>query len=290
MALTKKKKLAVGLLALVAVGAMAGVAAASSGRKGAPDDDDDDDDDDSPSVLAPPSADQGIDLDALPPQPGADDDDDDDDPRSDVQSPGWPQPPSQPPAVNLPIPGIVNTGGGATPPLNLPVDVVIPPSALPVDIPSVLPGVTLPPVTIPQVPEAPQVPFDVPGVDVVGLNLTNAMVTELRAAERTRNWKRPYQSVEDWQRHYGRTVDSKFGPKDALFLATLTGNVPVVRYWPQKDGVNPKRALQDYKSAMSTIANAKTGAHADQLRASIARERGQSFGPPTGTGGQAPIM
>jgi hypothetical protein len=298
MAAKNRKHLAIGLAALALVGTFVGVAAASGGRgKGDSDDDDDDDDDANPPNVAPLSpSPSGITIDP--------------EGEGDLTSPGWPQaggamptsPPGPPPAVVIPplTPGggttggsgatgdwepgnIINTGGGAVPlpDLGLPPNVVIPES-IPINLPSVSPGIVPPPAVVQPAPS--------PTVDTVGMQLTNAMVTELKNAERATGWKRPFESVAAWQTHFGRVVDSKFGPNDGLFLATLTGNVPVVRYWPAKDGTNPKAALNSYKAGLSQIAAAKTGVHAAELRASIARERGQSFGPPTGNNGQVPIV
>lgn len=293
----KQAKLGLALGAVAALMLVGGVAAASSARKGGADTDDDDDDDAAP-LPSPSGVTPGpfAPVDVVP-TPDLDGDDDDDDDAPVPTSPGWPQPPGPSPSPTINLPNIINTGGAQPPvaiPISLPADVVIPPEALPVNLPTnVIPLPTMPPVvTAPPsvvVPPSVSVP-PLPSLDVVGKQLTDAMVRELKTAERNRGWKREYESVAAWQAHYGRKVDKKFGPKDALFLATLTGEVPVVRYWPASDGVNPKRALQDYKSALSTIAATKGNPHRDLLLASVARERGQSFGPPTGNGGQSPIL
>jgi len=303
----KQAKLGLALGAVAALVLVGGVAAASSSRKGRAAEDDDDDDDDAPAPLPSPSGVTPgpfapVDVVPTPDLDGDDNDDNDDNDDDDAgvsipTSPGWPQAPAPGGQPTISLPNIINTGGAQPPvaiPISLPADVVIPPEAIPVNLPTnVIPLPTLPSVvTAPPsvvLPPSVSVP-SVPSLDVVGKQLTDAMVRELKTAERNRGWKREYESVAAWQAHHGRKVDKKFGPKDALFLATLTGEVPVVRYWPAADGTNPKRALQDYKGALSTIAATKGNPHRDLLLASIARERGQSFGPPTGNGGQAPIL
>lgn len=116
------------------------------------------------------------------------------------------------------------------------------------------------------------------------------MVLELLAAQKQRGWKREYDSVREWQSLAGRKVDGKFGPGDALTIAQDFGNIPVVRYWPAASGANPKKALADYRGALEMMAKSKGATQASELRQSAQREKGQSFGPPVGTGGKGVIL
>ena len=254
---SRKTKVLIGALAGVAVlGGLVAVATAKPRRSG--------------------EEEEGIDLDALPPEPS---------PSGVVvpsgweeQSPGWPQPaPSGSGEVVLP-PLVVTSGPPAPmptmPPVTIPQPVVVPTT--------VAPAPTLPlPVVVPQVISPGE-----QGPDA----LTVQLVDELREAERRTGWKRTYQIVRDWQAAHGRVVDGKFGPKDGIYLASLIGDVPVVRYWPAADGRNPRAAVEGYRDGLLTIASAKGGAHGEMLRQSAAIEKGQSFGPPQGDGGKAPVL
>lgn len=264
MATSKQKRMvavaAGGLVLLVG-----GVALAASGKKKAP---------------AEPEVD-GIDLDNLP-EPGTPPAVIIDTRDSDAEEVG---PPFVPPTVSPPI-----TNHGVT----TPSPVTLPP----------IPGVTVPEVVVPDLAELPELPDEIdlselplPGekapspepVLAAADPLSVKLLGDLKAAEKVAGWKRVYPVVKEWQAFHGRTVDGKFGPKDAVYLAGITGDIPVVRYWPLEAGRNPRAAIDDLHAALRMIAQAKPFLAAG-IQRSIARERGQSFGPPQGDGGKAPIV
>lgn len=288
MALSKKAKVGVAVGTVLGLGLIVGVAAASSGKR---------------NKRKP--AEEPIDLDALPepePSPSAVTSDvppvvvspstPHDDDEQTQSSPGT-FPDITPGDVAMPPLVVTSAPATSEPPIMVSTHPSIPspvPVAVPaIDVPQVLTDLSH---SIPQAPIPVSVPLPtVPPVAAAPLAdaMTLAMVAELRAAERSAGWKRSYPSVERWQAAHGRTVDGKFGPGDALVLATISGDVPVIRYWPLKDGPNPKRAVDDYRQALMTIAAAKP-ALAVALQHSASIERGQSFGPPQGDGGKAPVV
>lgn len=213
-----------------------------------------------------------------------------DEPDETVVIPGPPVPPA--PVIVEP-PGW--TGGMTTPTGET---VFVPP---PGELPDWSGGMTLPTgetvfvpistdgIPIPSVPGAGGVP---PGVMVEPPQMmaTQALANQLLAEQTQSNWKYVSDNVKEWQRAVGRTVDGKFGPGDALFMALQVADVPVVRYWPAKDGRNPQAALASYRAALRDIGAQSTVAGVAQaLDASAERERGQAFGAPTGDGGRAPV-
>jgi hypothetical protein len=290
----KGRKAAMIIVPLVLLGGL-GVAMAAGGKrppKTGAEPDGDDDDDDGPD---------GIDLDVLPDQappspsnvslPGppvpvsteeidSSDGDDDDGDDGDDQSPGMPQvnPDERETDVRLPDVLQIPTTLPTEPHMSIPpaAQVPIPQVPIPnVQVPAAIP-VSLPPAV--QVPQAIQVD-----------QLTGRLIDELRTAERVANWKRVYPIVQQWQAQHGRTVDGKFGPKDALYLATIAPDVPVVRYWPLSDGPNPQAALASFRNAVLAIAAQRPPEWAAGLQRAMQIEKGQSFGPPVGDGGRLPV-
>lgn len=266
MALSKQKRIALAA-AGGAVVLLAGGLALAAGRKKTVETDED-----------------GIDLDAIPePIPGGAPPAIITDTRdSDAEEAGTPYFPSPSPVVPTVSPGVVPTvpiPGVTVPEVTLPdltgeIDL----SELPV------PGVTLPSERVP-LPTAPSPEPVLAAADALSVKL----LADLKAAEKLPGWKRTYPVVKQWQQAHGRVADSKFGPKDAVYLAGITGDVPVIRYWPAESGKNPKSALADYFAALTLIGDEKPFLAAGIAR-TMQREKGQSFGPPQGDGGKAPIL
>lgn len=218
-------------------------------------------------------------------------------PRVPVRSPGFvpppisnevdddeeeaaPPPPIQvPPILRLPeiqpgVPDVIN----APPPIVVTNPIPAPPPRAPVPAPRVpaapapRPPVVVPPiVTLPEPPPQDDVPDD-----------TAELVALMLDAESTSSWKRVEPALKDWQAERGRTVDGKFGPGDAKAMAEEIGTLPIIRFWPLATGTNPRKAIDEYRAALRAIAADVGGAQAEQLRQSAVREKGQSFGPPTG--------
>lgn len=149
-------------------------------------------------------------------------------------------------------------------------------------------------VSPPQV-EVPDVPGVVETPDVIQAPTPNAdavtldMVRTLLAAEEAPGWKQVLGVVRQYQSAKGLVVDGKYGPKTALRVAIDVGTIPIVRFWPTAAGANPQAAVDSYRDGLLEIARNASGAHAQLLRASAARETGQGFGPPQGSNGKIPI-
>lgn len=299
MAMSKKSKVALGLgVAGLGVGLLfVGVASANSSARRAlpaPDDVDEDEPDD---------------------EDEKEDEDDEDEPSS-VNVPGLPGevfiPPGEIPVNPMPIglpPITVQPPIAGVPPITVQPPVFQAPQPFPVTSPGqpqppvfqspapptgpapspLPPPITLPPITVGGPPVSLPRPSAPPPALSPADQAAAAMVTELLAAEHSDGWKRKYASVGDWQEAAGRKVDEMFGPGDALALALTVGRLPIVRFWPAKDGANPARALADYRAALNTIANERSPQQAAELRASAQRETGQSFGPPQGTSGRGAV-
>jgi hypothetical protein len=290
MTISRKAKIGFGIAAVGVTGLFVGVLSAASAKplskRPTPVDDDDvldDDDDDDDAPLPPPSSVE-IPAGTMPPTfpigSGSD--------LDDVLAPDGPVFSNLPVDIPRPRPSPVDR-----PP---PTVVVTPPQApsLP-SLPGILPPIS-PPVGVPQQPPprpAPRpspVPAPAPKLDP-STQAAAAMVLELLAAQKQKGWKRKYDSVREWQSLAGRPkIDGMFGPGDAIVIAQSFGDVPVVRYWPAESGANPKKALADYRGALEMMAKSKGGTHGEELRRSAQREKGQSFGPPVGTGGKGVVL
>lgn len=220
-------------------------------------------------------------------------------PRTPVRSPGFVPPPISneqeeeeqeqevqlppiqvPPILRLPeiqpgIPDVINLPGPIVvtdPAPRVPAPSPAPAPAPRVPVPAPRPPVVVPPiVTLPLPPPQDDVPDD-----------TAELVALMLDAESTSGWKRVEPALKDWQAERGRTVDGKFGPGDAKAMAEEIGTLPIIRFWPLATGTNPGRAIDEYRAALRAIASEVGGAHGEQLRQSAVREKGQSFGPPTG--------
>lgn len=121
----------------------------------------------------------------------------------------------------------------------------------------------------------PEPQFDIP-------DDTALLVQQLLDEERGPDWKRESDEVADWQASRGLTADGRLGPGTARRMAEEIGTLPIVRFWPASTGTNPQKAIKDFRLKLNSIADTKPEPHASQLRASALREKGQSFGPPTG--------
>jgi hypothetical protein len=123
------------------------------------------------------------------------------------------------------------------------------------------------------------------------------MLGNFLGAEKRTGWKeqsRGSQVLKDWQRARGRpSVDGLFGPGDAQVLAQETGLLPIVRFWPSRDGANPRAALERFRSELGAISESASEPRRSQLLAAINREQGQSFGAasglPAADGGVRPV-
>lgn len=206
----------------------------------------------------------------------------DDDDELDVDDePEQPQPPIRvPPILRLPeiqpgIPDVINAPGpivvtNPAPAPSLPAPVPRPAPAP--RAPAPRPPVAAPPiVNLPEPPPQDDVPDD-----------TAELVALMLDAESTASWKRVEPALKGWQSERGRVVDGKFGPGDAKAMAEEIGTLPIIRFWPTATGTNPQRAIDEYRAALRVVAAEVGGAHGEQLRQSAVREKGQSFGPPTG--------
>lgn len=91
--------------------------------------------------------------------------------------------------------------------------------------------------------------------------------------------------VLTFQSQNGLKGDGSWGPKSALTMATLWGDVPIVFYWPKLS--QPNTAVPKYRSDLEVAAQlADKGNDYDQTRAAMirlaaAREKGQGFGSGT---------
>lgn len=103
------------------------------------------------------------------------------------------------------------------------------------------------------------------------------------ADEKSANWKRRVPELAPWQAARGLKPDQEFGTKSALQMATETGLIPIVRFWPKGSFLEGKW-LTDYRRALRTLAMQAEEPRAAQLVAAADRELGQGFGR-----GQQPI-
>lgn len=276
----KSTGLAVAIAAAIGVGAV--VAFASTKKTQTADDDDDGDDDSPPLPDVSPVSPTGATPLGTPPfvPPGL----------IQVSNPVPVQPPiAPPPIVPTPVepaPPVVQLPDDddeqqvptVLPGITIPGSVTLP-GGLQVPVPPI-PGITAPatPVAIP-VPQAPPVvaveqPSAVPPD-------TAALVAKMLNDEASPTWKKKYPELGLWQAARGRTVDQMFGPGDALAMAQEIGTLPIIRYWPR--GTLPNTALPNYRSQLATIAATAPEPRRAQLLMTSAREQGQAFAGPAST-------
>ena len=116
------------------------------------------------------------------------------------------------------------------------------------------------------------------------------MVSALLDSEKLPNWKKIESAVRLWQRGRGLKPDGKFGPATALTVAQETGVLPIVRFWPRAASGRPDKAIEAYRASLVEIAANAPEPRRSQLIASAEREKGQAFGPPTGSKGKRPVL
>ena len=92
--------------------------------------------------------------------------------------------------------------------------------------------------------------------------------------------------VRTFQQANGLKNDGLYGPKSALTLGRLWGDVPLVFYWPK--GTLPNTEVPKFRSNLETLAleaeqktNDLDQMRAKMLRLSAMRERGQGYGSTT---------
>lgn len=218
-----------------------------------------------------------------------------------------------PPELNIPqpprvAPPVVRSPGFVPPPISNEQPTTPPPQRLPEIEPGLPDPINVPPIVVnnpppvfdvppvpsrpaPRPPAAPPAPRR-PEPPVVSLpepdqqddvpDDTADVVAIMLEAESTPNWKRAEPTLAEWQESRGLTADGKLGPGTAKRMAEEIGTLPIIRFWPLSAGPNPQRAIDAYRNELRAIARDVGGSHGEQLRQSAVREKGQSFGPPTG--------
>lgn len=195
-------------------------------------------------------------------------------PPSAAPAPGLPFPPPGPPPVTLPPLPPPSLEPGIPDIISLP-----PQRGTPIPIPIAVPAPRLPAPVRPQPQEPPQP--DVPD--------DTAELASIMLEREGGRWKVEEPLLADWLDARGEPRSTKFGPGSAKLMAEEIGTLPIIRFWPSASGTNPSRALEEYRGALRAIARTKPEPHRSQLIASAEREEGQSFGPPQGDSGRAPI-
>jgi len=196
---------------------------------------------------------------------------DDSDERDDLQPIAPPFVP--PPISNQPAPA-------PAPPVQPPTP--LPPAILPPELAREIPDlIPTPVVNIPRPAPAPapapappptqaeqpsQIPDD-----------TAELLRVMLARESTSDWKRSEPLLEAWQRARGVTPDGKFGPMNAELMATETGLIPIIRFWPK--GTFPEgHFIEDFRNVLRAEAQSAEEPRRSQLLAAAEREKGQGFG------------
>jgi len=94
-----------------------------------------------------------------------------------------------------------------------------------------------------------------------------------------KGWKYVSDSVKDWQKKVGLTVDGKFGPGSALRMAQEVAILPWVRYWPT-GSASKSSAVSSYRSRLKAYAlqiQPKRPEHAAALIVAANKENGQGW-------------
>lgn len=176
-------------------------------------------------------------------------------------------PPLPPPSLETGIPDIISLPPQRGTPIATPAPVIVP-------TPIVLPAPVRP---APQEPAQPDVPDD------------TAELASIMLEREGGRWKVEEPLLASWLEARGEPRSTKFGPGSAQLMAEEIGTLPIIRFWPSASGRNPAGALEEYRAALLRIARTKPEPHRSALIASAEREQGQSFGPPQGDSGRAPI-
>lgn len=193
--------------------------------------------------------------------------------------------PVAPPFVPPPIDNVARPAPPSIEP-RIPDLVTLPPQ-VPRPIPVPAPPPRAPVLTPSPAPRPAPVPPPVPQDDVP--DDTAELVQMMLDDEERTGWKREIPELADWLAARGEARSTKFGPGSAALMAEELGVLPIIRFWPAASGTNPRRALDEYRATLRRIAADKPEPHRTQLLAAAEREKGQSFGPPQGDGGRAPI-
>jgi hypothetical protein len=214
-----------------------------------------------------------IDLDAIPDEPPA------------PQSPGWPQPVAQTPALPAPIPAINPPGPPPQGSISVPLPSIpgVPQIPTAINVPVTLPQTAdddEPPtpanVPVPSVPVPPRPPAHTAELPTAAPQDTVTMVQRLLAQEASPNWKKADPVLQAWQKSRGLVADGKFGPGTALRVADEIGTIPLIRFWPK--GTYPEgNWIRDYQAELIAKANQSPSPRKEQLLASAEREQGQGF-------------
>jgi hypothetical protein len=209
---------------------------------------------------------------------GSTDDDDDDDlqpPLVVSPAPGplppvlpVPLPPPPPTATTIPglpmtLPEIIQSGGDILEQAGIPVVVPLPEQITPPPPP---PPPLVPPVILTEEAESPTALHDD----------TAAVLDVMLDIEATSKWKRAEPLLKAWQASRNLVADGKFGPKSAKTMASETGLLPIVRYWPTSS--IKEKAVPAYSAELVALANAAEEPRRSQLMAAAQREKGQGFG------------
>ena len=179
-------------------------------------------------------------------------------------------PPGPPPVVELPPSIIPPEVVDVLPPGIIPTPIVNPPPAPPraAPPPEFVPAPVQPAPRPP--PPAAEQPSQIPDDTVEVLRV-------MLPKERTKNWKQAEPVLAEWQEARGLTGDGKFGPGTAFVMATETGLLPIVRFWP-RGSIKEQGAVDDYRNVLLTEANSAEEPRKSQLLAAAEREQGQGFG------------
>lgn len=94
-----------------------------------------------------------------------------------------------------------------------------------------------------------------------------------------KGWKYVSDSVKDWQKKVGLTVDGKFGPGSAIRMAQEVAILPWVRYWPT-GSASKTSAVSSYRSRLKAYAlqiQPTRPEHAAALIVAANKENGQGW-------------
>jgi hypothetical protein len=204
----------------------------------------------------------------------------DDDEREDLELTPIAPPFVPPPISNAPAPG---PAPAPAPPVQPPVP--LPPAIIPPEIVEQIPDIIPLPVINPPRPRPAPAPAPRPEPPpspepeeqpTVLPEDTAELLRIMLARESTADWKRKEPLLEQWQRARGLVVDGQFGPGNAAVMATETGLIPIVRFWPR--GTFPEGPfVEDFRNVLRTEANSAEEPRRSQLLAAAEREHGQGF-------------